>query len=158
MARRLHIAQAQAVIEQQRPDSSGGPWMGESEVFFFHCDVLVSDPTVQVPEETIDELVRFDKLDNGARSSLSSNEMHVRAESERHEPKLERQERLILTWLADNGITATKLPRQRNGTPGIKYQVRAAMLRLPADFTDRSFDKAWDRLRARGAIADDEIA
>lgn len=65
-------------------------------------------------------------------------------------PQQRYQEQEILRVLAELGFSATALPRGRPGVPGPKADTRA---KLPS-FTRTVFDKAWERLRASGEIAD----
>ena len=61
------------------------------------------------------------------------------------------QEQEILRVLAENGYTATALPKppKNNRLGGPKAIVRAALR-----YEGRVFDKAWERLRANGEIRD----
>lgn len=62
------------------------------------------------------------------------------------------QEREILRTLTDLGYDPQRLPRAPAGTPGPKAEVRK---KLP-EMTRRVFEKAWERLRGFGDIAEAE--
>lgn len=59
------------------------------------------------------------------------------------------QEDEILRVIAEFKYTATALPKNPQGKPGVKAQVRKSLL-----FPPLVFKKAWERLRQRGAIQD----
>lgn len=60
------------------------------------------------------------------------------------------QEGRILGALKDMGYDPMQLPRSPAGTPGPKADVRSRL----ADMTGKVFNKAWQRLRDFGEIAD----
>ncbi|WP_321821895.1 MULTISPECIES: hypothetical protein [unclassified Burkholderia] len=60
------------------------------------------------------------------------------------------QENEILRVIRDLGHNPVSLPKQTPGKAGVKSAVRA----LLPEFTGSVFDKAWDRLRRDGEIAD----
>lgn len=59
------------------------------------------------------------------------------------------QEDEILRVIDELKYTATALPKNPQGKPGVKAQVRARL-----SFAPRVFNKAWERLRQREAIQD----
>lgn len=59
------------------------------------------------------------------------------------------QEDGILTAIAALNLSAVALPKPKPGKSGVKAQVRAKL-----NMTGVIFDKAWERLRARGEIKD----
>ncbi|HKT98051.1 MAG TPA: hypothetical protein VJS30_16225 [Paraburkholderia sp.] len=59
------------------------------------------------------------------------------------------QESEILRVIRDLGEDPKKLPKQKPGKPGIKAAVRAKL-----SFSEKVFDKAWERLRDAGDVAD----
>lgn len=69
-------------------------------------------------------------------------------------PKQPAQERRILELLKAQGHDPLALPKRNPGTRGAKAEVKAMALRENQLFSDKSFDKAWDRLRGHGDIAD----
>jgi len=62
------------------------------------------------------------------------------------------QENEILRVLADLGYDPKQLPRPAAGTAGPKSEARARL----SDMSTKVFDKAWERLRSSGDIADAE--
>lgn len=70
----------------------------------------------------------------------------------KHVSKLESQRRLILQWLIDNNFDPKDLPARQQGKGGPKSAARSAMLKKSAMFTPRSFEKAWESLRADESI------
>lgn len=71
----------------------------------------------------------------------------------RVQTKQEMQCDTIIKILHSFGYEPTKLPVTR-GNEGAKRRVRERALQNRTLFTDSSFDKAWDRLRGDGLIAD----
>lgn len=74
----------------------------------------------------------------------------------KHIPKATLQENEILRLLQDSGFDPLNLPKRKAGAPGAKSAVKAKALKNGAMFTDKSFDKAWERLRKVGQIAGDD--
>jgi hypothetical protein len=67
------------------------------------------------------------------------------------------QEQTILAWLAANGWNASQLPKPPAGKSGVKQAARAVLQKQPAIFrSERTFNKAWERLRGSRLIADKE--
>lgn len=102
------------------------------------------------------------KIDPGMRAPLSElrfkreDIMQVVAEQEDSQPapatpaKAHRQqENEILEVLRGLGYDPKALPRNPPGSPGAKARARAQLT-----FTSKVFDKAWERLRQFGDIAD----
>jgi hypothetical protein len=73
-----------------------------------------------------------------------------------HVSKAQIQANAILSWLSSNDYDATKLPKHEAGKPGAKSLARAAMLKTPAIFSTKSFDRAWEGLRNSKDIIDAE--
>ncbi|KVN71389.1 hypothetical protein WM03_23820 [Burkholderia ubonensis] len=61
------------------------------------------------------------------------------------------QEAEILRVIRELNHDPKKLPKQKPGKPGVKAAVREKL-----NFSKKVFDKAWDRLRASGDVADNE--
>ncbi|WP_321955370.1 hypothetical protein [Burkholderia cenocepacia] len=61
------------------------------------------------------------------------------------------QEAEILRIIRELNHDPKKLPKQKPGKPGVKAAVREKL-----NFSKKVFDKAWDRLRASGDVADNE--
>ncbi len=66
------------------------------------------------------------------------------------------QEAAILATIRQHGYDPTSLPKNEAGKPGVKAIIRAELEGESALFPRGStvFDKAWERLRANGDIAD----
>ena len=66
------------------------------------------------------------------------------------------QEEAILSAIRDLGYAPTTLPKPPAGKPGVKAEVRKKLKSHPL-FKEKStvFDKAWERLREFGDIADE---
>ena len=71
------------------------------------------------------------------------------AESQKPLPRQRHQENEILRAIGALGHTACKLPKPAPGKSGVKAEVRKAV-KMPNGI----FNKAWERLRARGEIGD----
>ena len=71
-------------------------------------------------------------------------------------PKLRAQEKAILDAIVDLGLDPKCLPRNGAGKRGVKFTVRAAMKGNDLFPSARVFDKAWERIRGFGDIADSE--
>jgi hypothetical protein len=69
-------------------------------------------------------------------------------------PRFKAQEQAVLTQIAAMGLNALALPRKPAGEPGVKAEVRRALKAHPLFVGAKIFDKAWERLRASGEIAD----
>ena len=63
------------------------------------------------------------------------------------------QELKILDTLRVLGFDPTRLPKQRNGTAGVKAQAARAVEGTALFTTRKMFELAWDRLSREGAIA-----
>lgn len=68
-------------------------------------------------------------------------------------PRQWAQEERILQLLASRNYDALKLPAASPGVSGVKSEIRMLALQEPSLFSRSSFDKAWERLRADGRIA-----
>jgi hypothetical protein len=64
------------------------------------------------------------------------------------------QEQTILNTLHGLGYTPRAMPKSEAYKPGVKSEVRAAIGSEGMWHSPRVFDKAWERLRERGEIAD----
>ncbi len=64
------------------------------------------------------------------------------------------QEKTILNKLRELDYSPCALPRNEAWKPGVKSKVRAAIGSNGMWHSPRVFDKAWERLRERGEIAD----
>lgn len=69
-------------------------------------------------------------------------------------PMQRQQEQSILSELLGRGYTPGCLPKNAPGRPGVKAQIRAALANRPG-WVGTVFDKAWERLRRGGEIADE---
>lgn len=69
-------------------------------------------------------------------------------------PKQITQEQRIIELLKDQGHNPRLLPKRDAGKRGAKAEIRSLALHDPALFSKSSFNKAWDRLRAQGEVAD----
>ena len=76
--------------------------------------------------------------------------------AEKHAPLQRAQEDAILGAISDLGYTPDALPSQLPGKSGVKAEVRKKLKSHPL-FKEKStvFDKAWERLREFGDIADE---
>lgn len=64
------------------------------------------------------------------------------------------QEQVIMRLIREAGHDPLRLPMNKPGKPGIKFHVRNLLMRDPIFTGSNVFDKAWERLRSRGEIAD----
>lgn len=69
-------------------------------------------------------------------------------------PKQRRQEQRILELLKAQGYAPLSLPKKEAGTRGAKAEIKKLALPEVSLFSDKSFDKAWERLRGYGDVAD----
>lgn len=65
------------------------------------------------------------------------------------------QEEAILAMLRSQGINPMMMPKRKPGVSGIKSEIRKALGTGGLWTTPRIFEKAWERLRDRGEIADE---
>jgi hypothetical protein len=72
------------------------------------------------------------------------------------QPKQRAQETQILERLKTNGYDPLKLAQGTPGRAGPKSAIRQLVMTKPTIFTKSSFDKAWERLRSDGSVADAE--
>jgi hypothetical protein len=70
-------------------------------------------------------------------------------------PRHRAQEEAILARIKEAGLNPMALPSVRKGTPGPKAQIRTALMNHELFRGETIFDKAWDRLRGSGEVADD---
>ncbi|MDQ0027756.1 hypothetical protein J2X90_005592 [Variovorax paradoxus] len=70
-------------------------------------------------------------------------------------PKFQLQEKKILALLREMGLDPKSLPAREKGKPGCKAEAKKTALVDRRLFTDKSFDKAWERLRGGGELAGD---
>lgn len=68
--------------------------------------------------------------------------------------KQRRQEQRILELLKAHGYAPLALPKKEAGTRGAKAGIKKLALLEVSLFSDKSFDKAWERLRGYGDVAD----
>lgn len=66
------------------------------------------------------------------------------------------QEQRIRELISEAGHCADNLPARTKGVTGVKAKIKELALRNRALFTDRSFDKAWQRLRDLGELKEVE--
>jgi hypothetical protein len=102
----------------------------------------------------IDEL-RF-KADH-VRRSIATAEPAPEADDSTHiEPvaRWQAQEQTILSKLRELGYSPRALPKGEAWKPGVKAEVRAAIGSKGMWHSPKVFDKAWERLRERGEVAD----
>ncbi len=64
------------------------------------------------------------------------------------------QEEIIIQRIQDAGFNPKALPKVPPGTPGVKSQIRSALKGHELFVGDKVFEKAWERLRGNGDIAD----
>jgi hypothetical protein len=66
------------------------------------------------------------------------------------------QDEAILKAIRDAGYDPMQVPKNEHGKPGVKAAVRTALVGVNANFpkAGRQFDKAWERLRENGELAD----
>ncbi|WP_423459487.1 hypothetical protein [Ottowia sp. VDI28] len=70
-------------------------------------------------------------------------------------PRSQAQDEAILCAIAQRGHDPKAIPPWKPSMPGLKAEMRAEMRSRKKLFTsDKVFDKAWERLRASGDIAD----
>jgi hypothetical protein len=68
--------------------------------------------------------------------------------------KMRDQEDAILRVISSLGYTPASLPTRETGKSGVKAQVRKELAKAPFFSSTKSFDKAWERLRKDGSIAE----
>ena len=67
-------------------------------------------------------------------------------------PKQRAQENRILELLVENGYDPVNLAKRWPGKAGPKAEIRTLTMTEPKLFTEKSFEKAWERLRNEGSI------
>lgn len=106
---------------------------------------------------------RTDEIPNAAARALANQLLDAlevardRATSPRKVPRQRAQEEAILSALRSLGHEPAQLEANREGRPGAKAEVRQRLASERPDLFPRhgtTFDKAWERLRARKEIAD----
>lgn len=104
-------------------------------VLLLGCNTCSKDPIGQVPGETINRSTSI----TGTVAPL---------------PRFAAQEASVLAAIESAGYDPRRLPRAGAGRPGVKSEIRCA-LKGTSLFVDGStvFDKAWERLLARGDLA-----
>jgi len=68
--------------------------------------------------------------------------------------RMREQEEAILSKIEEQGYSAKSLPRKEPGKRGVKVAVREKLAGDPIFEAAKAFDKAWERLRYEGSIAD----
>jgi len=68
-------------------------------------------------------------------------------------PRQRAQESRIIELLKAQGYDPLNLAQRAPGRPGPKAEIRTLALSEKALFSDRSFEKAWERLRSYGELA-----
>jgi hypothetical protein len=66
------------------------------------------------------------------------------------------QDRLILEAIKELGYDHDGLPKNDPGNSGVKFEVRAKLKTEPAFAASTSFNRAWQRLRDRGEISENQ--
>ncbi|WP_232341786.1 hypothetical protein [Burkholderia pseudomallei] len=84
-------------------------------------------------------------------TAMSSQLEPTKAAARRPLKQQAHQEAEILRVIRELNHDPKKLPKQKPGKPGVKAAVREKLT-----FSKKVFDKAWDRLRASGDVADNE--
>lgn len=69
-------------------------------------------------------------------------------------PKMRDQERAILDAIKKLGHNPQALPINSPGKPGVKSQVKKDIRHEPLFRSDKTFEKAWERLRDEGSVVD----
>lgn len=75
-----------------------------------------------------------------------------------HRPKMRLQEDAILRMLSRLGYVASDLPQRTPGKSGVRAEVWDALKDQKSLFTTKSFQKAWERLRDEGQVAEQGTA
>ncbi len=81
-------------------------------------------------------------------------ESKVALHSFKAEPVQRTQERIILEAIKQAGYNPKNLPPRQGGRPWVKAEIREALKYGQTRFTRSTFDKAWERLRASGELAE----
>ena len=141
------------MIEQMRNASANGnlrirnhgdqlPVLNKKDVKDYHSLVKISDIDTWLESLGVD--YRFPPA---SAESKPQSEADVQSSGPLQRQRF--QETEILRVINELGYTATALPKNKSGKPGVKAAVREKLT-----FSVTIFNKAWDRLRAQGEIAD----
>lgn len=105
----------------------------------------------------------IDWINNTTNGNLTIRGLKENTENSKAAPKLHddrrksrqvNQERAILAAIEEKGHTPKELPKQIIGKPGIKAEVREVMDSNSFFAGETVFDKAWERLRKSGQVAE----
>lgn len=76
---------------------------------------------------------------------------------ERYLNKSQTQEKVIIEKLVDMGYEPKAIPKEKTGCATVKSEIRKMLMESHYGlFNGKKFEKAWERLRANGEIADKE--